>query len=93
MAVYFNLLRLDEPHLFCKQTLSDPRDWVDQEERRRTFWAAFILDKFASLGTGWAATLHEDDITTFLPGSDDEYQAGVCSFLINLIDLLDRCYQ
>ena len=79
MAVYFNLMRLDEPHLFCKQTLVDAKDWVDQEERRRTFWAAFLLDRFASLGTGWAATFNDEDITTFLPGPDDEYQAGVKS--------------
>jgi hypothetical protein len=77
MSVYFNLMRLDEPHLFCKQTLADSRDWIDQEERRRTFWAAFMLDRFASLGTGWASTFNEEDITTFLPGPDDEYQAGV----------------
>jgi hypothetical protein len=77
MCVYFNLLRLDEPNLFCKQTLSECRDWLDQEERRRTFWAAFMLDRFASLGTGWAATFNEDDISTFLPGPDDEYQTGV----------------
>jgi hypothetical protein len=82
MSVYFNLMRLDEPHLFCKQTLVESRDWIDQEERRRTFWAAFMLDRFASLGTGWAATFNEEDITTFLPGPDDEYQAGVCVHLI-----------
>jgi len=80
MCIYFNLMRQDEPHLFCKQTLVDSKDWIDQEERRRTFWAAFMLDRFASLGTGWAATLNEEDITTFLPGPDDEYQAGVCLF-------------
>lgn len=78
MSVYFNLMRFDEPHLVCKQTLQEPKDWIDQEERRRTFWAAFILDRFASLGTGWAATFNEDDITTFLPGPEDEFQAGVC---------------
>jgi len=80
MAVYFNLLRLDEPHLFCKQTLTEARDWIDLEERRRTFWAAFMLDRIASLGTGWAGTLHEDDVTTFLPGPDEEYQAEVYIF-------------
>jgi hypothetical protein len=77
MSVYLNLMVLDEPHLFCKRTLPEVRDWIEQEERRRTFWAAFILDRFASLGTGWASALNEVDITTFLPGPDDEYQAGV----------------
>ena len=85
MSVYFNLTRLDEPHLFCKQTLVDSKDWIDQEERRRTFWAAFMLDRFASLGTGWAASFNEEDITTFLPGPDDEFQAGVRSTQIKLI--------
>jgi hypothetical protein len=88
MAVYFNLTRLDEPHLFCKQTLVDAKDWVDQEERRRTFWGAFIMDRFASIGTGWAESLNEDDITTFLPGPDDEYQAGVYSLTHSFSDNL-----
>jgi hypothetical protein len=91
MSVYFNLMRLDEPHLFCKQTLADSRDWVDQEERRRTFWAAFMLDRFASLGTGWASTFSEEDITTFLPGPDDEYQAGV-SIRPEKWLIIDWCY-
>jgi Fungal specific transcription factor domain len=82
MSVYFNLMRLDEPHLFCKQTLNDPKDWIEQEERRRTLWAAFMLDRFASLGTGWAPSFNEADITTFLPGPDDEYQAGVVTRLV-----------
>lgn len=84
MSVYFNLMRLDEPHLVCKQTLVESKDWIDQEERRRTFWTAFMLDRFASLGTGWAASFNEDDITTFLPGPDDEYQAGVRLYYIEL---------
>jgi Fungal specific transcription factor domain len=85
MAIYFNLARLDEPHLFCKQTLLDSKDWIDQEEHRRTFWAAYMLDRVASLGTGWAAVLNDDDISTCLPGPEEEYQAGV-HFAVAIVD-------
>ena len=34
-------------------------DWVDTEERRRTFWLAYSLDRFVSLSNGAPWTLSE----------------------------------
>lgn len=68
------LHRLDGAGLDVKQCLPPPRDWTEREERRRTFWMAFCLDRFASIGTGWPMTIDEKDILTNLPASDDAFE-------------------
>ncbi|RKF59460.1 Citrinin biosynthesis transcriptional activator ctnR [Erysiphe neolycopersici] len=45
------LWRLDHDEADAKDYLPPPKDWVELEERRRTFWAAFYSDRFASSGT------------------------------------------
>ncbi|GAB1311227.1 Citrinin biosynthesis transcriptional activator ctnR [Madurella fahalii] len=68
------LHRLDGAGLDVKQCLPPPRDWTEREERRRTFWMAFCLDRFASIGTGWPMTVDEKDILTNLPASDEAFE-------------------
>ena len=34
-------------------TIPPPRDWCEAEERRRTFWTVFILDRQESSTTDW----------------------------------------
>lgn len=45
-----------------KQVLPPPRDWIEREERRRTFWLTFCQDRYASMGTGWPMTIDEKDV-------------------------------
>ncbi|KAL2199700.1 fungal-specific transcription factor domain-containing protein [Corynascus similis CBS 632.67] len=68
------LHRLDGSGLDVKQCLPPPRDWTEREERRRTFWMAFTLDRFASIGTGWPMTIDEKDILTNLPASEEAFE-------------------
>ncbi|AEO54258.1 hypothetical protein MYCTH_2296636 [Thermothelomyces thermophilus ATCC 42464] len=68
------LHRLDGSGLEVKQCLPPPRDWTEREERRRTFWMAFCLDRFASIGTGWPTMIDEKDILTNLPASDEAFE-------------------
>lgn len=44
-------------------TLAPPRDWIDLEERRRTFWGAFAIDCHASISTGWPTLVNPDDVS------------------------------
>ena len=37
-----------------------PLSWVQKEERRRTFWLAYLLDRYVSLSNGSPATLSEE---------------------------------
>jgi hypothetical protein len=55
------LHRLDADSEQMKQILPPPKDWIELEERRRTFWAAFYGDRWASSGTGWPMIINEKE--------------------------------
>ncbi|KAM7195353.1 pyrimidine pathway regulatory protein 1 [Naviculisporaceae sp. PSN 640] len=47
------------------------------EERRRTFWVAYCLDRFISFNKGhWPLTLTEEETCTRLPSPEMAFQAG-----------------
>lgn len=54
LAHMMGLHRLDGPSDdTVPPTLLPPKDWVELEERRRTFWGIFCLDSHCSVSTGW----------------------------------------
>ncbi|KAL4972119.1 fungal-specific transcription factor domain-containing protein [Aspergillus desertorum] len=53
-----------------------PNDWVEVEEKRRTFWVAFCLDRFLSIRNKWPLTLIEHLITSRLPAPEVAFQTG-----------------
>lgn len=63
MAQMMNLHKLDGAGLDVKQCLPPPKDWTEREERRRTFWMCFNVDRYASIGTGWPMTMDERDVS------------------------------
>lgn len=40
-------------------------DWVEVEEKRRTFWMAYSLDRFVCVRSGSPLTLHEQVVRLF----------------------------
>lgn len=88
MTQMMGLHRIDGAGLDVKQCLPPPKDWTDQEERRRTFWAAFCIDRYSSIGTGWPMTLEEVDIMTNLPGSEDDYELNRAAKTLSLHEAL-----
>ena len=56
------LHRIDGDKADVKQILPPPRDWIEKEERRRTFWGAFYADRWASSGTGWPMGIDEKEV-------------------------------
>lgn len=58
------LYRLDGDESDAKRILPPPKDWIDVEERRRVFWAAYYGDRWASSGTGWPMLIQEDEVRT-----------------------------
>ncbi|KAK7703568.1 hypothetical protein SLS57_010854 [Botryosphaeria dothidea] len=74
LAQMMNLHKLDGAGLDVKQCLAPPKDWTEREERRRTFWMCFNIDRYASIGTGWPMTIDEQDILTNLPSEDDAFE-------------------
>ncbi|CZR37065.1 uncharacterized protein FPRO_02675 [Fusarium proliferatum ET1] len=51
-------------------------DWIGVEERRRTWWTIFCYDRFTCATTGWPALIHDHNIKTRLPASDNAYENG-----------------
>ncbi|OJD38624.1 c6 transcription factor [Diplodia corticola] len=74
MAQMMNLHKMDGSGLDVKQCLAPPRDWTEREERRRTFWMCFNVDRYASIGTGWPVAIDEQDILTNLPATDEAFE-------------------
>ena len=53
------LMRLHELDMYDVHLSVPNYDWVESEERRRTFWLAYSLDHFVSLSNGSPLTLSE----------------------------------
>jgi hypothetical protein len=62
-----NLNCLDGLSPYAKQTLPAPTDWGEKEERRRTFWMAFCMDRYAGAGSGWPMIIDERDVSIYGP--------------------------
>ena len=67
MVLMLGLNRIDGVGLDVKQCLPPPRDWAEREERRRAFWMAFCVDRYASIGTGWPMAIDERDVRALIP--------------------------
>ncbi|KAG0646227.1 transcriptional activator [Hyphodiscus hymeniophilus] len=66
------LLRLheiDRPRASVEPIAEDARV---MEEKRRTFWVAYCLDRLVSLSNGFPLTLNEETICTLMPASESE---------------------
>lgn len=62
MVQMMNFHRLDGETEIPKQMIPPPRDWLELEERRRTFWAAFCSDRYSCAGSGWPMAIDERDV-------------------------------
>ncbi|KAF4625684.1 hypothetical protein G7Y89_g12482 [Cudoniella acicularis] len=83
------LHRMDRLGLDVKQTLPISTDSGEKEERRRTFWMAFCMDRSAAVGTGWPLIIDERDIVTFLPSTEDQFEQNLESVAISLKESMD----
>ena len=63
LSQMLGLHRLDGDDCSGKNILPPPKDWIEHEERRRTFWGAFYGDRWASSGTGWPMVIDENDVS------------------------------
>ncbi|KAG9232542.1 fungal-specific transcription factor domain-containing protein [Amylocarpus encephaloides] len=82
------LHRIDSGSADIKQIILPPRDWIETEERRRAFWAAFYGDRWASSGTGWPMLINEKEIMTNLPASEPSFESGMEEKTITLAEAL-----
>ena len=67
LAQMLGLHRLDGDDTTGKNILPAANDWIELEERRRTFWATFYGDRWAASGTGWPMIIDDDDVSGLKP--------------------------
>lgn len=79
---------IDKPRNDAGNILPPARDFAELEERRRTFWAAYFGDRWASLGTGWPMMIDETEIYTNLPASDMAFEEGTWQTSVPLLEAL-----
>ncbi|CAD6444977.1 262de15b-b350-4c43-8cdc-7ee8756edd8a [Sclerotinia trifoliorum] len=78
LCFMLSLQRIDaEAGFVGKKTLPPAKDWIELEERRRSFWAAYFGDRWASCATGWPVMFDEQKIQTNMPCSDDAFDLGM----------------
>ena len=51
--------------------LSEPRDFIEEESRRRLFWMVYLLDRYATISTAFEFALDDKEIDRTLPCRDD----------------------
>lgn len=54
--------------------LSEPKDWIEEESRRRLFWMIYVLDRYATVATAFDFALEEKDIDRRLPCRDELFE-------------------
>jgi len=80
-------LRLNYPGTFARHNgsspgayLDPPKDALELELRRRTWWMAVLFDRIVSVG-GWVHGIDERDIGTELPLRSQDFENNVCERL------------
>ena len=57
--------------------LPDPKDFIDEEARRRLFWMIYLLDRYATIATAFEFALDDREIDRYLPCRDDQWAKNV----------------
>ncbi|KAK4062732.1 transcriptional regulator family: Fungal Specific TF [Trichoderma aggressivum f. europaeum] len=51
--------------------LPEPKDFIEEESRRRIFWMIYLLDRYATIATAFEFALADTEIDRMLPCRDD----------------------
>ncbi|KAI6086316.1 fungal-specific transcription factor domain protein [Hypoxylon rubiginosum] len=89
LVQFLKLYDLDSPKPLG---LDSEGDLISLEEKRRTFWVAYCLDRFMSVIEGAPMTLSEEVVYTRLPCLDADFERGLVpqeSFLAETMSSAD----
>ncbi|KAM3487234.1 hypothetical protein MY3957_009482 [Beauveria namnaoensis] len=56
--------------------LPEPKDFIEEESRRRLFWMVYLLDRYATIATAFEFALDDREIDRSLPCRDDLWMAN-----------------
>ena len=64
--------------------LGPPKNAIEAEMRRTTFWLAYCYERWQAASTGWAMGLDDEDISQVLSLPQEDFENGVCSSGLNI---------
>ncbi|OGE49619.1 hypothetical protein PENARI_c020G06003 [Penicillium arizonense] len=67
--------------------------WAEIEEKRRTFWLAYCLDRFLNISDQWPLTLHEEPLWIFLPAPESDFQHSRPVLMVSMPDAIETSGQ
>jgi hypothetical protein len=77
--IYSTMVSPQYPSIYTLRAivLPEPKDWIEEESRRRLFWVIYILDRYATVATAFEFALDEKEIDRRLPCREDIFGRNV----------------
>ncbi|KAJ9483999.1 hypothetical protein VN97_g9391 [Penicillium thymicola] len=69
--------------------MAHPEAWAEAEEKRRTYWLAYCLDRFLNISDEWPLSLHEEAVCIYLPVSESDFQHSRPVLMDSLYDEIE----
>ncbi|KGO55387.1 Transcription factor, fungi [Penicillium expansum] len=73
--------------------MAHPEAWAEAEEKRRTYWLAYCLDRFLNISDEWPLSLHEEVLCVYLPVSESDFQHSRPVLMDSLYDEIETSGQ
>ncbi|OQE13693.1 hypothetical protein PENFLA_c044G03093 [Penicillium flavigenum] len=73
--------------------MAHPEAWAEAEEKRRTYWLAYCLDRFLNMSDEWPLSLHEEALCVYLPVSESDFQHSRPVIMDSLYDEIETSGQ
>ncbi|OQE09056.1 hypothetical protein PENVUL_c007G03771 [Penicillium vulpinum] len=73
--------------------MAHPEAWAEAEEKRRTYWLAYCLDRFLNISDEWPLSLHEGALCIYLPVSEPDFQHSRPVLMDSLYDEIETSGQ
>ncbi|OQE38642.1 hypothetical protein PENCOP_c008G00693 [Penicillium coprophilum] len=73
--------------------MAHPEAWAEAEEKRRTYWLAYCLDRFLNISDEWPLSLHEEALCIYLPVSEPDFQHSRPVLMDSLYDEIETSGQ
>ncbi|KAJ5592332.1 hypothetical protein N7537_009236 [Penicillium hordei] len=73
--------------------MAHPEAWAEAEEKRRTYWLAYCLDRFLNISDEWPLSLQEEALCIYLPVSESDFQHSRPVLMDSLYDEIETSGQ
>ncbi|KAF9252529.1 transcriptional regulator family: Fungal Specific TF [Penicillium roqueforti] len=69
--------------------MAHPEAWAEAEEKRRTYWLAYCLDRFLNISDEWPLSLNDEALCIYLPVSESDFQHSRPVIMDSLYDEIE----